>query len=46
MLGFFIAWMLISYTQSPNKQGLPPSLTLGRRYSCRGYISSFRKTYY
>ena len=28
MLGFFIAWMLISYTQTPNKQGLPPSLAL------------------
>ena len=28
MLGFFIAWMLISYTQTPNKLGLPPSLAL------------------
>ena len=28
MLGFLIAWMLISYTQPPNKQGLPPSLAL------------------
>ena len=28
MLGFFIAWMLISYTQTLNKQGLPPSLAL------------------
>ncbi len=28
MLGFFIAWMLISYTQTPNKHSLPPSLAL------------------
>lgn len=28
MLGFFIAWMLIFYTQPPSKQGLPPSLAL------------------
>ena len=28
MLGFLIAWMLITYTQTPNKQGLPPSLSL------------------
>ena len=28
MLGLFIAWMLISYTQTSNKYGLPPSLAL------------------
>ena len=28
MLGFFIAWMLIFYTQTPNNEGLPPSLAL------------------
>lgn len=27
-LGFFISWMLISYTQTPNGEGLPPSLAL------------------
>ena len=28
MLGFFISWMLISYTQTSNGEGLPPSLAL------------------
>ncbi len=28
MLGFFIAWMLIFYSQPPSKHGLPPSLAL------------------
>jgi UDP-GlcNAc:undecaprenyl-phosphate GlcNAc-1-phosphate transferase len=27
-LGFFISWILVSYTQTPNGEGLPPSLAL------------------